>query len=237
MDKEFILQKAKNWFRESIAEQHIKNSEKLANPRYFNINPFLVRYLANFLTGNSSAESIAKALIYPRVLGTSITTSFGNSLQRFTSDVLEGFGSAVSGIDVEFVDAIDGRKKYCQLKAGPNTINKDDVETISGHFTSVKNLARTNNLPIAYGDLIVGVLYGTESDLSSHYKRLTSMYDYPVFVGQQFWLRLTGDADFYDDLILEFSHVAEEVDGSGVIETAVKKLADTPEIQAIARLD
>ena len=32
---------------------------------------------------------------------------------------------------------IDGEKKYCQLKSGPDTINKDDVETIAGHFKSV----------------------------------------------------------------------------------------------------
>ena len=143
-----ILQSAKNWFRDSIATNHKRNTEKLGDPKEFNINPFLVNYLANFLTGDNSPESIAKALIYPRMLGTSITTTLGTSMQRFTSDVLGGFGSMITGIDIEFEDQLDGRKKYCQLKSGPNTINKDDVETISGHFTAAKNLARTNNLNI-----------------------------------------------------------------------------------------
>ena len=33
-------------------------------------------------------------------------------------------------MDIEFEDALDGSHKYCQLKAGPNTINKDDVEKL-----------------------------------------------------------------------------------------------------------
>jgi hypothetical protein len=46
-------------------------------------------------------------------------------------EIFEGMmGSVVHGIDIEFIDAIDGRKKYCQLKSGPSTINKDDVVTI-----------------------------------------------------------------------------------------------------------
>jgi hypothetical protein len=109
-----ILDKAKEWFRNIIAVNHIANTRKLKKSSEFNINPFLAIYLANFLTGNSSAKSIAKALIYPRILGTSITTSFGTNIQKFTNDVLDAFGSTTPGIDIEFVDRIDGHKKYCQ---------------------------------------------------------------------------------------------------------------------------
>ncbi len=232
--KIIILRKGKRWFRESIAKQHLLNVQKLSDPKRFNINPFLVNYLANFLTGNSSPESIAKALIYPRILGTSITTSFGTNIQRFASDVLDGFGSMITGIDIEFIDQTDQRRKYCQLKAGPNTINKDDVETIHGHFADAKNLARTNNVQIGYGDLMVGVLYGTAVNLSGHYKRLTNQYDHPVYAGQQFWYRLTGDEDFYTDLIAEFTAVAAEIDGSDAIRKTVAKLAQTDEIQQLA---
>jgi len=37
-EKEAILLKAQEWFRSSIAESHIRNTEKLANPDEFNIN-------------------------------------------------------------------------------------------------------------------------------------------------------------------------------------------------------
>jgi hypothetical protein len=234
IQKNTILISAKEWFRDSIATNHKKNSEKLSDPKEFNINPFLVNYLANFLTGDNSPESIAKALVYPRVLGTSITTSFGTNMQRFASEVLEGFGSMISGIDIEFEDQVDGKRKYCQLKAGPNTINKDDVETISGHFTAAKNLARTNNLAIGYNDLIVGVLYGTNAELNSHYKRLVSQYSHPVIVGQDFWHRLTGDSGFYSDLINTMASVANEIDGRETIQNLVNSLANSDEIQNLS---
>lgn len=237
IDKEEILEKAKLWFRETIAQNHIRNTEKLINPKQFNINPFLAVYLANFLTGNSSPESIAKVLLLPRVLGTSITTSFGQNIQSFTNNVLDTFGSTTSGIDIEFVDQLDGYKKYCQLKSGPNTINKDDVETISDHFSGVINLARTNNLRLAHSDLIVGVIYGTPEDLSSHYKRITSQYHHPVFIGQEFWHRLTGDEHFYDDLIQCIGSVAIESDYSKDFERIIQELAASPEIQNINNHD
>ena len=235
-DKKIILDRAQQWFLDTIAENHIANTEKLADPSEFNINPFLATYLANFLTGNSSPESIAKALIYPRVLGSSITTSFGTNVQKFTSEVLSSFGSTTPGIDIEFEDQVDGHKKYCQLKAGPNTINKDDVETIHGHFRATQRLSKTNNLRIPPDDLIVGVLYGEHQDLSGHYLRLENGYDHPVIVGKDFWHRLTGDDAFYRDLIAAIVKVAEQADGKRVIEDAVQALAATEQIIQLSAL-
>lgn len=231
IDKQDILEKSKQWFRDTIATNHIRNTEKLVSPDEFNINPFLAIYLANFLTGNSSPESIARVLLLPRVLGTSITTSFGQNIQSFTNILLAAFGSTTSGIDIEFVDQVDGHKKYCQLKLGPNTINKDDVETIAGHFKGVINLARTNNIRIAHDDMIVGIIYGTQEDLSSHYRRITNQYHYPVVTGKDFWHRLTGDEDFYSDLLEAIGSVAIEADFSADFERVVKELAATDEIQ------
>lgn len=233
--KKEVLLKAQDWFRDTISKNHIKNTKKLSNPDAFHINPFLTVYLANFLTGDASPESIAKALIYPRVLGTSITTSFGQNMQSFASKVLSSFGSTTRGIDIEFDDAVDGLKKYCQLKAGPNTINKDDVETISNHFKSIKNLARTNNLNLGYNNLIVGVLYGHENDLSSHYKSITQKYDYPVLIGQDFWTRLTGDPSFYHDLIKSIGIIAKEANFTHELEEVIAHLAGTLEIQDLAK--
>lgn len=234
IDKALILQNVKIWFSETIAQNHIKNTLKLENINEFNINPFLAVYIANFLTGNSRPESIAKALIYPRALGTSITTSFGQNMQGFTSTVLNAFGSTTAGIDIEFLDQIDHQKKYCQLKAGPNTINKDDVETIAGHFKAVRKLAQTNNLRIPREDMIVGIIYGEVKDISSHYKRITKEYDFPVIVGQNFWHRLTGDHNFYYDLINAVGEVAREADFARELDEVVEKLADTEAIRNLA---
>ena len=218
-----IIEKAKTFFRTEIADSHKKNTYKLRNLSEFTLNPFLDKYKANFLTGDDSARSIAKALVYPRVLGTSINTTFGTKLQKFCSSILDGFASTTSGIDIEFVDMIDGRRKYCQIKAGPNTINKDDVDTIDKHFLAVKNLARTNNLNIGFNDLVVGVFYGEPDELSSHYKKISQTY--PVHIGKDFWHRLTGDEDFYYKLTNAIGDVATEYDAREVLEDVIDTLA------------
>ncbi len=233
-EKNVILNKAQKWFRDTIATNHVVNTKKLSKSSAFDINPFLAVYLSNFLTGEAKPEGIAKALLYPRVLGTSITTSFGTNIQKFTNDVLSSYGSTTSGIDIEFEDQLNGNKIYCQLKSGPNTINKDDVETIAGHFNKVIHLGRTNNLRITHNDMVVGVIYGDEDSLSSHYKRINLEYHYPIYIGQNFWHRLTGDETFYTDLIHAIGEVAVEADFTKELKEVIKTLADDPEIKKLS---
>ncbi|MDF3820819.1 PmeII family type II restriction endonuclease [Leptospira sp. 96542] len=234
-EKNELLVKTKTWFRDVIASNHIENTKKLSDIKEFNVNPFLAIYLANFLTGNSDPLSIAKALVYPRVLGTSITTSFGTNIQKFTSDVLTAFKSTTSGIDIEFEDSIDKTQRYCQLKAGPNTINKDDVETIAGHFKGVIQLAKTNGLKLSYENLTVCIIYGNQTEISGHYKRITEQYFYPVFVGKDFWHRLTGDEHFYSDLIKTFAEIASEANYRKELERVILDLSKSQEIQNLSK--
>lgn len=230
-----ILELVKNWFRTVILPNHIKNTEKLTDPDIFDINPFLAPYLAGFLTGELTPDSVAKALLYPRVLGTSITTSFGQNMQKFISDVLkDSFGSMVAGIDIEFIDAIDGRRKYCQAKLGPNTINKDDILTIHNHFKAARNLGRTNNVSVQHGDLVIGILYGEQGQESNHYQKLRDEHDYPLYIGQEFWHRLTGDADFYQELRKAIAEVAVEAKGSEIIRNVAETLSKSDAIKKLA---
>lgn len=222
-ERQQILSDAKQFFRTRIAENHITNTQKLISLNKFNINPFTHKYLAQFAFGDSSPENMAKALLYPRILGTSIATTFGTQLQYFCNEVLSSYASTTSGIDIEFIDAIDGRRKYCQVKAGPTTINHDDVTTIKNHFRAIRNLARTNHLNINVTDCIVGVFYGTEDTLCQSYKKINE--EYPVFAGKDFWYRLTGDNCFYFDLINAFAEVAEEMDSTDLIQDVIQHLA------------
>ena len=220
-----ILEKSKRFFKDEIVKNHIKNTTKLGNINNFNINPFIHRYLAQFAFGNSDPESLAKALIYPRVLGTSITTTFGNKMQAYCGQVLAGNGSLVDGMDIEFVDCVDGKKKYCQIKAGPQTINKDDVKTICDHFATAIRLSRTNNVGITSENCVVGIFYGEPKDLSTNYKKID--YKYSVYIGKEFWYRLTGDEDFYNKLILTFAEAAEEMDSSKLLNDTIQELSQS----------
>lgn len=224
--KNAIIESGKNYFRTIIIPNHIRQLNKL-HLRDFNVNPFLINYLAAFLCGNTEPDSLAKALLYPRILGTSITTSFGQNIQSFISNLEEviGCASGIEGIDIEFIDAIDGRRKYCQLKAGPQTINKDDVATILGHFKYLIGKARLDRLPLQIDDLVIGVLYGDPSSLSANYKMVDAHY--PVYCGAEFWERLTGDKLFYYELSKAFGKVVEEndIDGSELIASKIKELS------------
>ena len=224
--KASIIESAKDYFRSIIIPSHLKNLKSL-KLKDFNINPFTINYLAAFLCGNTNPESLAKALIYPRILGTSINTSFGQNIQIFISQLgqVAGNASAIDGIDIEFVDAIDGRKKYCQCKAGPQTINKDDVDTILLHFKHVLNKSRLDRLAIQLDDLIVGVLYGEDAKLSGNYKTLQTTY--PVYCGASFWEHITADKQFYYRLAKAFGEVVEEdkIDGSKLIKQKIKEIA------------
>lgn len=217
-----LLERAKGFIRNELAPAHILGLKKASQLKNYNVNPFLYKYLANFLRGNSHAESIAEALIYPRILGSSITTSFGMRIQNFISTLFQGYGSVIGGIDIEFIDAIDNRKKYCQIKSGPNTINSDDVDTIIGHFRTVRGIARQNRANIGLDDLIVGVVYGEPNELSSNYLRLNESH--PVYIGKDFWHRLTGKDDFYLDLINAMGEVALEFDASEQLTQAIDRL-------------
>ena len=225
--KQQIIESGKKYFREIIIPNHLKGLKEL-KLKYFNINPFLVNYLAAFLCGNTEPESLAKALVYPRILGTSINTSFGQNIQIFISKLAEvaGNASGIDGIDIEFIDALDGRKKYCQCKAGPKTINKDDVATILGHFTHLQNKARLDRMDVNIGDMIVGVLYGEPNELSGNYKNIDRTC--PVYCGAEFWEHLTGDQHFYHSLAKAFGEVVEEdnIDGSHLIKAKIKEIAE-----------
>ena len=224
--KQAIIESGKEYFRTTIIPNHLKNLQKLKLSS-FNINPFLINYLAAFICGDTEPHSLAKALVYPRILGTSLNTSFGQNIQVFISSLEEitGGASGIEGIDIEFVDAIDGRRKYCQCKAGPQTINKEDIATILGHFKYLMNKSRLDRMGLQFDDLIVGVLYGERDNLSANYKAIDAHY--PVLCGADFWERLTGDKEFYNRLSKAFGEVVEEdgIDGSTLILQKVDEIA------------
>ena len=222
-EKNEIIRKFKDWFREDVISNHEKNTLKLVNIEEFNINPILIKYLANYLEGDSSPRSLAKTLVYPRVLGTSITTTFGTAMQKFITTVLEAYGSLIEGIDIEFEDQIDHEKKYCQLKSGPNALNKDDIKTVKDHFITARRTATRNNLKLTNSSFVFCMIYGEPGEMNSFIAKVAS--DYPVYIGREFWHRFTGDETFYKDLIIAIEEVAKEVNMKDLVDEIIDKVA------------
>tara|TARA_R110001583_G_scaffold35585_1_gene118212 strand:- start:61682 stop:62392 length:711 start_codon:yes stop_codon:yes gene_type:complete len=200
MKENELLEIITKYFNDKIFENHKINSLKTHSKlKSYNINPIIVKYLSKVLENNFTPIGIAKALYYPRILGTSINTSFGTRIQNMFVALNLAQGSLIKGMDIEFTDKIDGRKKWCQLKSGPNTINSEDVNPLLKKFTTVTNLARTNAIKLNNSDLILGVLYGDEDQLSQHYKKINEQF--PVIIGNEFWYRITGFPTFYEKLV------------------------------------
>ena len=109
------------------------------------------------------------------------------------------------------------------MKSGPNAINRDDVTTVKDAFKKIKNLARTNNVKIDINDLIFCLIYGAENEKNSFVKELE--VEYTVFIGQEFWHRLTGDPDFYRDLIQAAGDEAKKINGKAIIDDLIKKIS------------
>jgi len=215
------------YFETFIFENHINASLKVHSKlKSYNINPIVVKYLSKVLEANYSAEGVAKALFYPRVLGTSINTSFGTRIQNMFVELHIADGSLIKGMDIEFIDKIDNRKKWCQLKSGPNTINSEDVRPLMKKFTDTIQLARTNRAltNVNNTDFIVGVLYGETSELSMHYKEIDKFH--PVIIGKDFWHRVTGFPNFYDGLVSALHECINGLDTKEFITKGCDELAD-----------
>lgn len=211
MDENKLIEIITKYFNTKIFDNHKINSLKTHSKlKSYKINPIIVKYLSKILEDNFSPIGIAKALYYPRILGTSINTSFGTRIQNMFVELNLADGSLIKGMDIEFIDKIDGRKKWCQLKSGPNTINSEDVKPLIRKFTTVTNLARTNAINLNNSDLILGVLYGEENQLSQHYKKIDEQF--PVIIGKEFWHRITGYPNFYDKLVTNLDIMILEID-------------------------
>ena len=225
MDENELLGIVTKYFEEKIFDNHkinsLKNHSKLKS---YKINPILVKYLSKVLEDGFTPIGIAKALYYPRVLGTSINTSFGTRIQNMFVELKLAEGSLIKGMDIEFIDKIDHRKKWCQLKSGPNTINSEDVNPLLKKFSTVSNLARTNQINLNNSDLILGVLYGSENQLSQHYKKIDEKH--PVIVGVDFWHRITGFPDFYNKLVINLDKMILSLDTEQFFKQGYTKLAE-----------
>lgn len=222
--KKEILSAAVEFFKEKFVKSHISKIEKVKHLKSFDYNAFYINYLSNFLTGNDSSKSLAKALVYPRILAISPNTIFGNVAQKFCSTLQGVLGSTTTGVDLEFTDQIDKRYKFAQIKLGVNTINSKDVDPMIEEFRKAKRLATQNNRQVKDEDFIVGILFGSHDGMSASYKNIEKYF--PVYVGKDFWQRLTGDDYFYNDLIIALGKLGKETRAKKKLEVAINILAD-----------
>lgn len=232
---DYIAHEMEVWFRTIFIPRQESNLKKLSKISKHKINPYLAKYRSIALTGAVSPDGIARAMVIGTSLITGLNTSFGTQLQREITNILAGVnGSLTQGIDVEYKDFFDGKKKYAQIKAGPTTINKDDVKTIIGHFKQARSLGAVNNVSVSISDQVVGVIYGKKSDLNDHYKQI-EREGYTVLVGDEFWEHMTGEKGLGTRLISVCAAAIPSTKLHTSLEKVISDLAKDPEIIALSK--
>jgi hypothetical protein len=83
--------------------------------------------------------------------------------------------------------------------------------------------------------MVVGIVYGDNNSLSAHYKKIENSYHFPIYIGKDFWYRLTGDNNFYYELIQSIGTVASQADFSNELNQIIDELSQKDEIISLSK--
>ena len=223
--KQAIIESEKQYFHSIIKLSYFDCLSDLPLDS-LDFDPYFINYLSTSTKEDSQFVELAKAIVYPEVFDRVFNFSADNKIQTLVS-LLQDFtlgASRFDGIDFEFIDAIDGRHKYCQCMAGPGT--SDDDDDIIPTLKKFKVVMTQPSLDVQFDDIVVGFLFGKLEHLPMPYMELRGYYS--VSCGADFWLHLTGDKGFYIRMLKALGEVLDEGDfeGSELVQAKVKEFAE-----------
>jgi site-specific DNA-methyltransferase (cytosine-N4-specific) len=170
-------------------------------------NPYLLK-AKNISSSDELVRSIVEAF-----LSSQEETMFGNKLESFAiyvSGKLDGgFKSDLPSIDLEF----ERNDNYyiVGIKSGTNWANsdqaarmKDNFKTAREYLTKIKGVKK-NIVPVN------GCIYGKNAKLLKAHKTDPEKSFHRV-AGQDFWQFISGDAEFYKEIIKPIEEEAQERD-------------------------
>lgn len=215
MSSETLIANIVGYFRSDIFEPHLNKLEgEYAALSSYSPNPFVTPYLSKLIDNEYNAYGSASALYLSRVLTTSINTAFGSHIRKIlVANSLAISINSRSNI-ISFTDRTTNAHTVCLLKSGPNTIN-------SGDKVGIRNKLEAYN---TFDNKAIGIIYGSVADINAHYVALQSRFE--LFVGADFWHRITGHPNFYNDLTRELRHLIEEFDTHGRVQSGLNSLTN-----------
>lgn len=152
-------------------------------------NPYLFK-AKNLETAQDFVKSILDASI-----SSSEETVFGNLLEEFAiainKTVFNGRKSSAKGIDLEFEQ--NGIHYLVAIKSGPNWGNSSQIAKMQSDFTSAKKTLRTSSAENKQIEFVNGCCYGKD--------RNPQKQNYTKLCGQDFWYFISGQDDFYLQII------------------------------------
>lgn len=187
-----ILTDVQQYVQDNIKDFHANKLEGLRKLKLESIlrrkNPYLYR-AKNMLTSDSIVRSLIEAHI-----SSNEETIFGNWLEALAifvnSRVYNGWKSGIPGIDLEF--DLNGTRYIINIKSGPNWGNSSQIKKMKQDFSTAKRTLRTSSSNI-HVIAVNGCCYGIDNrpDKGDYYK----------YCGQSFWKLISGNTDFYIDII------------------------------------
>ena len=205
-------------FLESNAfPRHVKNLKSLS-PNDLVLNHFSASYAAGTIGGVPlTANSLARALVIPRALGSSLSTIVSRQLRFFCGELpgVEVVGKHAN--QVNYTDRVDDTNRIGIFAGGPSNLNSPGRKTLEGKLTRLHaQIGRSAPAPV------VCVTHGEISNLNSSFKKLDPKY--AVFVGGDFWHRVTGDPNFYRELSFRLSWSAAAAGSKVALSDAIKRV-------------
>jgi hypothetical protein len=186
---------------EHIDEFHEKRIDKLKNLKLNGVlkrkNPYLFK-AKNVITAEQLVKGILDAYLSSQEEG--IFGEFLEKLAIFVNQkVYKGQKSSAEGIDLEFIK--DDVRYIVSIKSGPSWGNSSQIKKLENDFKKAKKILRTNTRQ-SHIFAVNGCCYGKYG-----------AYDrgnYIKVCGQDFWYFISGDIDFYQDIIDPLGYKAKE---------------------------
>lgn len=130
-------------------------------------------------------------------------TIFGEFLEKLAiyvcQETMGGYKSGIVGIDLEINK--DNIRYIVTIKSGPNWGNSSQIKKMKDNFVTAKRTLRTQNSGM-HIIAINGCCYGKDNNPDKG--------DYFKYCGQRFWAFISGDDNFYLDIIEPLGYRAKE---------------------------
>lgn len=185
----------------NIDEFHKNRIASLSKLKLDNVlkrkNPYLFK-AKNIQTSGELVKTIVDAF-----LSSQEETIFGQFLEKLAvfvcHDSMGGLKSGIEGVDLE-IDK-NNIRYIISIKSGPNWGNSSQINKMKDNFKKAKRILRTQN---SQQNVIAinGCCYGKDNKPDKG--------DYFKYCGQEFWSFITGDDNFYIEIIEPLGYKAKQ---------------------------
>jgi len=162
-------------------------------------NPYLFR------AKNITLASELINLFMDALLSSSEEKIFGDFLEELAIFVSEktynGWKSASTGIDLEFINQKENIRYIISIKSGPNWGNKSQQDKQEEDFKKAIQVIKQSKQH-KNPQSVLGICYGKT--------RTTYLRNYMKVTGQNFWYFISGNKNLYKDIIKPLGYKAKE---------------------------